>query len=149
MSVVRDPQIPDEADWRRLWSGYNAFYQVQIPEAVTAATWKRILDLTSPIFGRLVVYDAAIVGFSVSLLHESTWTAAPVCYLEDLFIDPNYRGRGLGRLLIQDLINRAKVRGWSRLFWHTSATNPARQLYDEFVAADDLVRYRLVFDRSL
>jgi hypothetical protein len=38
MSVVRDPQIPDEDDWRRLWSGYNAFYQVQIPEAVTAAT---------------------------------------------------------------------------------------------------------------
>ena len=104
-----------------------------------------MLDPVSAIFGRLAVFETAIVGFTVNVVHDSTWTAAPVCYLEDLFVDPNYRNRGLGRLLIQDLVDLAKMRGWARLYWHTQATNPARRLYDEFAGADDFVRYRLTF----
>jgi GNAT superfamily N-acetyltransferase len=145
MTTIRDPQVADEDDWRRLWSGYNAFYEAEIPEAVTSATWKRMLDPVSVIFGRLAVFETAIVGFTVNVVHDSSWTAAPICYLEDLFVDPNYRNRGLGRLLIQDLVDLAKMRGWARLYWHTQATNPARRLYDEFTAADDFVRYRLIF----
>lgn len=87
-----------------------------------------------------------LLDFSVSALHDGTWTAAPICYLEDLFVDPRCRGQGCGRLLIQDLINRAKSQGWSRLYWHTRSDNPARRLYDEFALADDFVRYRLIFD---
>jgi hypothetical protein len=48
-------------------------------------------------------------------------------------------------MLIADLIERAKSNGWSRLYWHTRAGNPARRLYDEFIQADDFVRYRLFF----
>ena len=146
MTIVRDPAASDEGPWRRLWSGYNTFYKSQIPEAVTAATWRRMLDPRSAIFGRMAVVDAAVVGFSVSVLHESTWTATPICYLEDLFVDPDYRGHGLGRLLMKDLVDRAESQGWSRLYWHTQKANSARNLYDEFGAADDFVRYRLLFD---
>jgi GNAT superfamily N-acetyltransferase len=144
--ALRDPVAADESAWRRLWSGYNAFYEATVPEAVTTATWQRILDPASEIFSRLTIVDAAVVGFSVCVLHDSTWTVAPICYLEDLFVDPLYRGLGCGRLLIRDLIDRAKSRGWSRLYWHTRSDNAARRLYDEFVSADDFVRYRLVFD---
>jgi len=145
MTILRDPQTSDETSWRKLWSGYNGFYEVQIPENVTMATWKRMLDPRSPIFGRLAVVQTVVVGFTLSVLHEGTWTTEPICYLEDLFVDPNCRGRGLGKLLVQDLIDRAKMQGWSRLYWHTRATNPARQLYDQFAVADDFVRYRLFF----
>ena len=38
-------------------------------------------------------------------------------------------------------------RGWSRLYWHTRASNEAaRRLYDKFVNADDFVRYRMILD---
>jgi hypothetical protein len=37
----------------------------------------------------------------------------------------------------------AKPNGWSRLYWHTRAGNPARRRYDAFVETDDFVRYRL------
>jgi GNAT superfamily N-acetyltransferase len=144
--VIRNPVAADEGDWRQLWSGYNAFYKTLVPDAVTTATWQRILDPESAIFGRLAILDARVIGFSVSVLHDGTWTAAPICYLEDLFVDPRCRGQGCGRLLIQDLINRAKSQGWSRLYWHTRSDNPARRLYDEFALADDFVRYRLIFD---
>ncbi len=140
--IIRDPAATDETAWRELWSQYNAFYEANIPETVTARTWQRILDPTSAIFGRLAVLNGEVVGFSVSVLHESSWTIAPLCYLEDLFVAPKFRGRGFGRLLIADLVDRAKSEGWSRLYWHTRANNPARRLYDEFAAADDFVRYR-------
>ncbi len=144
-TTIRDPAAADEAAWRELWAGYNAFYKASIPEAVTARTWQRMLDPASAIFGRLAIVDDTVVGFSVSLLHEGTWAIAPVCYLEDLFVAPDFRGCGMGRLLIQDLVDRARSEGWSRLYWHTRADNPARRLYDEFANADDFIRYKRVF----
>ncbi len=144
-STIRDPAPTDEAAWRGLWAQYNAFYKTHVYEAVTAHTWQRLLDPASSIFGRLAVLDGQAIGFSVSVLHDSTWTIGPACYLEDLFIAPEFRGRGNGRLLIQDVIDRAKAKGCPRLYWHTRAGNPARRLYDEFVQADDFVRYRLFF----
>lgn len=144
-AIIRDPSAADEMPWRELWSQYNAFYEATIPENVTARTWQCILDPASTIFGRLACFDSMVVGFSVSVRVDSTWTIAPTCYLEDLFVAPAVRGRGIGRMLIQDLVDRAKVQGWSRLWWHTRASNPARRLYDEFAKADDFVRYRLLF----
>ena len=148
-AFIRDPLPADEAAWRKLWSGYNAFYQTSVPEAVTARTWQRMLDPASPIFGRLAIADDMaddrVAGFSIYVLHEGTWVIAPVCYLEDLFVAPQCRGRGLGRSLIADLVNQAKAKGWSQLYWHTRGNNPARPLYDEFIRADDFVRYRLTF----
>jgi GNAT superfamily N-acetyltransferase len=145
---IRDPAAQDEMVWRGLWSQYNAYYETTIPEAVTARTWQRILDPASAIFGRFVLVNKEVIGFSVSLLHESTWTVAPVCYLEDLFVAPAFRGRGFGRALLQDLVDRAKSKGWSRLYWHTRVNNPARRFYDEFAEADDFVRYRRTMSES-
>ena len=143
--TIRDPIAADEAGWRRLWAGYLAFYGEDLPEAVTAATWRRILDPTSTIFARLAERDGRLVGMTVNVLHEGTWSAAPICYLEDLFVAPEARGAGTGRALITDLIAPVKARGCSRLYWHTKSGNlQARKLYDRFVAADDFCRYRLV-----
>jgi GNAT superfamily N-acetyltransferase len=144
--IIRDPSSKDEAAWRGLWSAYNAFYDAAVPEVVTQATWRRILDPHSAIFARLAENHGDIIGFTVSVLHEGTWTTEPICYLEDLFVEPSSRRQGVGRILIQDLVDRARVRRWSRLYWHTRAGNPARALYDQFATADDFVRYRLMLD---
>jgi len=143
---VRDANRDDEAEWRRLWDGYNAFYETQVAPEVTSCTWERILDPQSPIIGRIADVDGRASGFSVSVLHEGTWVRGPVCYLEDLFVALSSRGQGLGRKLIQDLVDRSRIEGWSGLYWHTRRDNPARRLYDEFIEADDFVRYRLRFE---
>jgi ribosomal protein S18 acetylase RimI-like enzyme len=145
--VIRDPHLADERSWRQLWASYNSFYETDIPESVTAFTWQRILNPRSRVFARLAVLAGAVVGFSICVLHESTWTQTPVCYLEDLFVDAPHRRRGIGRLLIEDLLKLASARRWSRVYWHTRANNDqARLLYDKFVKSDDFVRYRLLLD---
>ena len=145
--VIRDPRPGDEAAWRLLWSGYIAFYESEVSEAVTAATWQRLFMPGSGLFGRIAECDGAVAGFTISVVHPGTWALAPRCYLEDLFVDPNMRGRGLGRALIEDLIALARERGWSQIYWHTREGNAtARLLYDRFAKADDFVRYRILLD---
>jgi GNAT superfamily N-acetyltransferase len=86
------------------------------------------------------------VGFSICVLHEGTWTMSPICYLEDLFVDPRFRLVGIGRRLMQDVVDRARANQWSRVYWHTRVGNPAGRLYDKFAQADDFVRYRLLLE---
>lgn len=145
--VIRDPRPDDEAAWRQLWSGYVDFYEAEINEAVTAATWQRLFTPGSGMFGRIAEWDGAVAGFTVSVVHPGSWTLAPLCYLEDLFVEPAARGHGIGKALIQDLVALARERGWSRVYWHTRQGNAtARLLYDRFAKADDFVRYRIFLD---
>jgi ribosomal protein S18 acetylase RimI-like enzyme len=141
---VRDAVAGDASQWSRLWAAYLAFHGVTLPAAVTAATWERLLDPAAPLVARMAVADRGdAVGFAIGVIHLGTWTAAPVCYLEDLYVDRAARGAGVGRALIDDLFALAAARGWSRLYWHTHQDNAvARRLYDRYGPADGFVRYR-------
>jgi len=76
------------------------------------------------------------------VIHENTSTLTPVCYLEDLFVDPKKRAGGVGRQLIDWLVAEMKVQGWSRLYWHTRENNyRARGLYDKYGPHSGFVRY--------
>jgi GNAT superfamily N-acetyltransferase len=142
--AVRSLTEADSDSWRFLWDGYLAFYEASVPEEITQSTWLRLLDGTTMI-GRVAEREGRVLGFSASVLHEGTWTSAPICYLEDLFVNPDARGGGIGGALIEDLIQLGRQRGWSRLYWHTRADNvAARRLYDGFVQADGFVRYRFI-----
>lgn len=142
--IIRDAEAGDETRWRQLWAGYNAYQEATVAEAVTAATWRRVLDPAVPMFCRMAVHGGRIDGFALCVLHEGSWVAGPICYLEDLFVDPAARQRGIGRALIEDLSALGKGRGWSRLYWHADGGNAnARRLYDSFVPADKFVRYRM------
>jgi GNAT superfamily N-acetyltransferase len=142
--VIRNPVPEDEGAWRRLWADYCAFYETEVPEAVTAATWARMLTPGSPLFGRIAEWQGDVAGFTISVLHEGSWTLQPICYLEDLFVAPEARGHGIGRALIEDVISLARDKGWSRVYWHTRRSNEAaRRLYDTLAEADDFVRYRI------
>jgi GNAT superfamily N-acetyltransferase len=144
MLELRDATLGDETAFRSLWDAYLAFYKVDLAPEVTAATWARLMDPASPVKARLAVLDGSVMGFAIHLHHPSTWVATEDCYLEDLFVAPEARGQGLGRALIDDLIALARARGWSRLYWHTNEANTrARALYDQYIASDGHIRYRM------
>jgi len=142
--VVRDAGPTDAPRWRELWHEYLHGRGHAVAEDVRDLTWSRVLDPDVPVTCRLAVNAGGVLGFSLAVLHLSTFRCDPVCYLEDLFVDPAARRRGAARALLGDLVQQGRDQGWSALYWHTRADNaPARALYDRFVAADTVVRYRL------
>ena len=140
--IIRAALPSDEPAWRELWRGYCEFYEVDVSDAVTNRTWKRILDPDAQVMCIVAEVDGQVYGFANCVVHENTWETQAVCYLEDLFVTPAARGRGIGRALIEWLRNAMRAEGWARLYWTTRADNAvARRLYDQFTSADDFVRY--------
>lgn len=141
--TVRAVRAEDYPQWRPLWDGYTHFYDCVLDESITASTWERALDPHSSMFCRVAESEGRVIGFAMCVLHEGTWSTAPICYLEDLFVDAALRGAGTGHALIDALMEEGKREGWSKLYWVTRQNNPARKLYDRFGEADDYVRYRI------
>ena len=133
--VIRDPRPGDEAAWRLLWSGYVTFYEAEVSEAVTSATWQRLFMPGSAMFGRLAEWDGAVAGFTISVVHLGSWTLSPVCYLEDLFVKPSLRGHGVGKGLLMHLARLAVARGCGRVEWSVLDWNePAIRFYESLGA---------------
>ena len=142
-ATIRTIDAKDEPRWRELWDGYCRFYEMDCPDAVTAYTWKRIMDPASPVHAIVAEREGGgVVGMANYIVHENTWTLTPVCYLEDLFVDPAVRAQGIGAALIDWLVNETKRQGWSRLYWNTKENNyRARGLYDKYTPHSGFIRY--------
>jgi GNAT superfamily N-acetyltransferase len=143
MPVTRDLALADQADWFALWEGYLRFYESNLDPAVSALTFARLLDSAEPMFGLVACEGERVVGIVNCVVHRATWTAGHYCYLEDLFVDPGYRGGGAGRALIEAVYVRADALGCSRVYWLTHETNAtARRLYDQVAEAPGFIQYR-------
>lgn len=141
--TIRKIESRDEPRWRVLWNGYCRFYEREPVEAITRHTWSRIMDAASPVHA--IVAERAgegVIGMANYILHENTGTLTPVCYLQDLFVDPERRAAGAGKQLIDWLVARMKDERWASLYWHTRESNyRARGLYDKYAAHSGFVRY--------
>jgi len=75
------------------------------------------------------------IGFAVYFASFSTWLCRPGLYLEDLYVRPEYRGRGVGRMLLAHLAALAIDRGCARLEWTALDWNtPAIEFYERLGA---------------
>jgi GNAT superfamily N-acetyltransferase len=146
MSVrVRPLESRDKPVWLVLFKGYIEFYQATVPEDVIETLWQRLMRGLEGFHSALVAVDDADspIGFAHILLHRSTWSNGHYCYLEDLFVDPAQRGKGVGRALIEAVYAHADAQGCSRTYWMTQETNAtARALYDRVASKSPFVQYR-------
>lgn len=144
MSItVRPLSLADEARWRSLWAGYLEFYECpDLSPKVTDHTWAMLTGPREDVFGLVAQDDGGtVVGIVNCVVHANTWVDKPICYLEDLFVDPKARGQGAGKALIEGVIARAKADDWGQVYWRTATGNPARKLYDQVAETIDFVTY--------
>jgi GNAT superfamily N-acetyltransferase len=141
--TIRPAEAKDELRWRELWASYIKFYRASVSEEITANTWKRILDPKSNIDALVAVKDGAVIGICNYLFHDNTWNTKPICYLQDLFVDPAARGGGAAKSLILACEEKAKEKGAFRLYWQTQEFNgAARSLYDTITPRSSFIVYR-------
>ena len=99
-TTLRPPAEADRDAWERLFRGYLAFYETELPDAQIDLTWRRIMA-GEGIFAMLAIGEGgAPIGLMHWMYHPSTWTDGPYCYLQDLYVDPDARAGGVGRALI-------------------------------------------------
>lgn len=83
----------------------------------------------------LAFVDDAPAGFAIYFFNYSTFLARPGLYLEDLFVKPEFRGRGLGKALLLHLAQKANARGCGRMEWSVLDWNlPAIEFYESLGA---------------
>lgn len=130
----------DREAWEPLARAYKAFYGTATTDAEYDRAWQRLLAQDG-LFGLAARIDSSIVGVSHHLFHTSTW-APTVCYLQDMFTAPEFRGRGVGRALIDAVAEHARQRGAVRYYWLTQEHNAlARHLYEKVGRFNGFIRY--------
>ena len=145
MSITIRPIVTSDKDrWLDLFKQYIIFYKSSLTEEQFELTWDRI-NSDFNINGLIAESDGQIIGFAHYIFRPTTWDPNDFCYLEDLFVDPAVRGKGVGYALIKELENIAVSKGSNRLYWTTAPDNStARKLYDK-VAITDRVQYKIIF----
>lgn len=142
--AIRPIVASDEAEWRRLWTGYLEFYEATVPEEVYRSTFARLLgggDYEPR--GLLAVRDGQPVGLVHYFFHRHCWRIENVCYLQDLFADPAVRGGGVGRALIEAVYRVADEADCPSVYWLTQDFNTtARRLYDRVGKLTPFVKYQ-------
>jgi len=145
--TIRPLAQDDLAAWSVLWDGYNAFYgrsgATALAPEITRMTWSRFFDPYEPVYALVAEAPDGLIGLVHYLLHRSTTSIAPVCYLQDLFTVEAARGRGVGRALIEAVYEQARAMGAARVYWQTHETNAtAMRLYDAVAEKSGFLVYR-------
>ncbi len=147
MPVDIRPLAPtDKAAWLPLWQGYLTFYKSSLPADVTDETWRRFHDESEPMLAWGAFEGETLLGIVHCVLHRTTWSKKPICYLQDLFTVPEARGKGVGKALIEHVYAQAKANEWFRVYWQTHETNAEAQvLYNKVADRSGFIVYRRAF----
>lgn len=145
--LARPEDVPDVLRLIRALADYE-----REPDAVqtTEADLRRWVFGEDPVASVLVAEVAgAVVGMALWFRTYSTWTGVPGIYLEDLFVDPQARGSGLGKALLTALARIAVDRGYRRVEWAVLDWNtPSIEFYEALGARpmQEWSTYRLTGD---
>ncbi|SHE57947.1 Acetyltransferase (GNAT) family protein [Ruegeria intermedia] len=141
---IRPLTAQDRPEWTALWRAYLAFYETELPQAVYDSTFARLLGDDPRDFSCLVAErDGRLVGLTHFLFHRHGWKVEDVCYLQDLYADPQVRGAGVGRALIEAVYAEADRRGAPSVYWLTQEFNhAARRLYDRVGQLTPFIKYQ-------
>ena len=144
---IRLAEPEDVNDIHRLI--YELAVYERAPEAMVASI-EQIRDslfTQHPVaFCHVAEVDGKIVGIALWFLNYSTWLGKPGIYLEDLFVQPEYRGNGLGKAFMKTLAKLCIERGYERFQWWVLDWNePSIDFYKSLgaVPMDEWTVFRL------
>ena len=113
------PARPEDAETILAFIHKLALYE-KAPEKVVACAddLRKVMTGPAPLVRVLLAdWDGREAGFALFFHTFSTWEGKRCLYLEDLFVDPEFRGKGIGKALLSHLAKECVTNNWSRLQW--------------------------------
>lgn len=143
--TIRPVQPKDRARWEDMFQRYAEFYKTSIPDSGFDGVWNWIFDPANDFWCDVAEdSEGRLIGFTQYQLMHRSLGASMVCYLSDLYVDPNVRGTGAGRAMIDHVRRFAKEHSLPGVRWLTQDFNyPARTLYDSYARKTDFILYSI------
>lgn len=139
----------DYTDWYRLFLGYREFYNVPFNKEEIDQTWQWLMDGEENIDGLVCIekldngYEK-VIGFMHYFEEISSIGGKKGGFLNDLYVDPESRGKGVFESLFSALKEVGKEQGWTRIQWRTAEDNyRARSAYDRISTKTVFLTYRM------
>ena len=130
-------------EWERLYRGYADFYREETSADKLATLFDWLTDPAHPCRGLVAVAeDCGLVGLAHYRVMPSPLRGAQVGFLDDLFVDPYQRGRGIGETPLRRVDEIAAKRDWGVVRWMTRDNNyRARSLFGRLSHRSDWITY--------
>lgn len=135
MVNIKEGGVAEISDLMRLIKDLAAFERA--PAEVITTQQQLLADWQAKRFEYLVLEDQAdgIIGISLYYPRYSTWKG--FCYyLEDLYVMPQYRAKGFGKLLLEATADKARDAGAQRMDWQVLDWNESAVKFYESLGAD-------------
>jgi len=143
--VVSELCLQDKAEWEALYYAYAKFYKVPMDQDILDTVWSWIFDQDNAFYALVAKDDS---GSYLGLMHyramPSPLRGKMVGFLDDLFIKPEYRGKGIVDALYEALNSCAADKGWPFIRWITAENNyRGRGVYDKLSDKTQWVTYQM------
>ena len=129
--MIRSLKIKDKEEWINLYKGYADFYQVNMNEDKLNTVWNWLHNSEHELNGLIYEVNNKIVAIAHYRRMPSPLRGKDIGFLDDLYVDPDFRGRKIAEKLINKLNEISKEKEWGLIRWITRNDNyKAKSLYD-------------------
>ena len=142
--MIRFLEQKDKEKWAKLYNGYADFYKVPMNTGILDTLWNWIHDKNHVVNGICFELEGKIVGIAHYRTMPRPIKGQYIGFLDDLFVEPEFRGQKIAQKLISHLKSLSKANNWNGIRWITHSSNEnAKKLYDKIANNTGFELYEL------
>ena len=145
--MIRKLERKDRNNWNKLYNDYADFYKVSMNSEILDTLWSWVQDESHTVNGICFELNDKIVGIAHYRTMPRPIKGHYIGFLDDLFVEPNFRGQKIAQKLISHLKSLSKANNWQGVRWITHSSNEhAKKLYDKIANNTGFELYELKGD---
>ena len=145
--MIRKLERKDKGNWIKLYCGYAKFYKVSMNNEILNTLWNWIHYGNHIVNAICYQFEGKIVGIAHYRTMPRPIKGQYICFLDDLFVEPDFRGQKIAQKLISHLKSLSKANNWDGIRWITHSSNEnAKKLYDKIANNTGFELYELKGD---
>ena len=121
--MIRKLEQKDKGNWTKLYNGYADFYKVQMNTGILDTLWDWIHDKNHIVNSICFELEGKIAGIAHYRTMPRPIKGQYIGFLDDLFVEPDFRGQKIAQKLINHLKSLSKTNNWDGIRWITHSSN--------------------------
>ena len=101
--MIRKIELKDRDQWEKLYRGYADFYKVEMNNQILKTVWGWLHDKSHEVSGIVYEVDEGIVALAHYRRMPRPLKGNDIGFLDDLYVDPEYRGKKIGEKILKEL----------------------------------------------